>query len=437
MIYLLLLIIVIIFLIVLKLDKDFFSPSAIICESYILATLCAIYNIKTWGINLSIGTVKLILIGIMSFVIPSTFILLFGKKKKHTNVDKNNAEIKFKFKFNNQLMYVLVFTQILTTILYLYYVVKTVGLGFSLSSFSYIMNYYRENTSYGDLESLVPTYVNQLVKISKIVAFINLYNIILNKILYKKNGFKYKIKAYEILSIISFIITSLLRGGRYGLIAFCLGAMVMWKILSDSVYEEKNKLNLKKIIKVMGIIILLVVAFSNLRTFVGRTNNDGIVEYVTKYFGGSIQGLDMFLKNPISKSNIWGKETFYAINRTLSKFGVSESYQMHLEFRTSNGVSIGNVYTAFRSFYYDFGIFGVVFLQVILSIFWTVFYKIIRNDDDYLNFNSKIIFYCMFISCLFLHSYRDNFFSTVISVSTISVIIYFIIIKLLVVLKNK
>ena len=63
-IYLLLELIILIFLISLVITRDIFSPACVMCETYILATVSAIFNIDKWNINLHNNTVKTILFGI-------------------------------------------------------------------------------------------------------------------------------------------------------------------------------------------------------------------------------------------------------------------------------------------------------------------------------------------------------------------------------------
>ena len=87
-IYLLLELIILIFLISLVITRDIFSPACIMCETYILATVSAIFNIDKWGINLHDNTVNTILFGIVSFVIVSVIISLYYK------LNKNKKEVK-------------------------------------------------------------------------------------------------------------------------------------------------------------------------------------------------------------------------------------------------------------------------------------------------------------------------------------------------------
>ena len=76
-------IVLIMWLATLAISKDIFCPSSIICESYIIAILSAIYNIKNWNLELHINTFFVILIRI-NFIFNYIFInrLLHGKKTK-------------------------------------------------------------------------------------------------------------------------------------------------------------------------------------------------------------------------------------------------------------------------------------------------------------------------------------------------------------------
>ena len=120
---------------------------------------------------------------------------------------------------------------------------------------------------------------------------------------------------------------------------------------------------------------------------------------------------------------IWGNETFTALNNDL--FGYSDN--IHLEFRQSNGIWIGNVYTALRNYYQDFGLEGVIVLQIIYSVIMTSLYLIASNKNNKSS-NFILPIYALFGFTLILHSYRDFFFSTIVSFNYINIIIYMFII---------
>ena len=429
-IYLLLTALIIIFLVVLHFDKDFFSPSAMICESYILAVLCAIYNIDYWKINLSKRTMFVIIVGIISFVFTSFIILHTKMENKEKKID-NNCSNNLVYKTNKLIFNFLVIIQIFTAILYLHYVSKVAGGLKSFFSFNEMMNTYREST-YNDVNLLgIPSYVKQLVNISKVTASIAAFNIISSSIKRKKEKEKKKYDLVNIISIIAYTITCLLSGGRYGMIIFFLGMLIMWNILSDLAFKKNKKIEIVKVFKISLIIIILMVSFSKLRYYVGRTNDSNFMSYVTTYFGGSIENIDLYLKNnPRKTSIVFGQRTFSTIHRYLYQLGVENDYQPHSEFmRSINGKSTGNVYTGFRNYYSDFGLLGIIILSAIQSAFWTIFYKKIRNKNNYETIDISLLVYCIFVSGTLLHSYGDYFYGQFISIGTILFIVYGILIK--------
>ena len=93
-----------------------------------------------------------------------------------------------------------------------------------------------------------------------------------------------------------------------------------------------------------------------------------------------------------------------------------------MEFRQSNGVAIGNVYGAIRRYYNDFGIGGVIVLQMIASTFFNTFYYCLKKAS---NNHSKFIY--LFYAYLFYHVYElpidDTFFKNFISFNMITTFI--------------
>ena len=428
-IYFLLAILILVFLLVLYLDKDFFSPSAMICESYILAVLCAIYNVDYWKIDLSYKTMYVILCGVLSFVVTSFFIM---HTKIKTSQDNNKLKNEnYNDKFNKLIFNILVFIQIITAFLYLYYVSRAVGGLKNFLNFEEMMSTYREST-YDDVNLLgIPSYVKQLVNISKVMASLSAFNIIIILLKRKKSkknkesNEKDKIYISYIISIAAYIITCLFSAGRYGMIIYFLSLILMWNLLSNMIFNNIKNIKISKVLKISLIIAILMISFSKLRYYVGRKNDADFMNYITTYFGGSIENFDLYLKNSTSTSNVFGQRTFATIHRYLYQLGIENYYQPHSEFmRSVNGISTGNVYTGFRNYYADFRMIGVIILSALQAIIWTSIYKKIKKESSYNKINLRLILYCIFASGLFLHSYGDYFYGQVVSVGTILVIIY-------------
>lgn len=76
-------------------------------------------------------------------------------------------------------------------------------------------------------------------------------------------------------------------------------------------YEWRKQISRKYIKYMLIAVVLVTVLFSVSRSWVGRTNESGMLEYVTTYAGGSIQLFDLYMQDPEPPSNVFGKETFH------------------------------------------------------------------------------------------------------------------------------
>lgn len=422
MIYVLLIGIIILFIVSYFVSRDVFHPMCLICLAFFLSVFCAILNIQNWEINLSIKTTMIILVGLISFIIPG---IILYKKNNNSNNKIENANI---IKYSKFIILLLLSIQVIFLGLYILWMAKYLGgIGNLFNSNS--MTQFRYDISFNQTISY-PEYISQGIKYSKaliyIYSFIEIHNVILAK--YKKS--KYKISFFYIISLILFFIQTFISGGRSELILLMI-AIVAYIFTINNYYSNKNGTLLgKNLIKIAIIMLIVLYLFSFTRTLVGRTSKDNFIDYISRYFGGSIQLFDMYLENPTPKSNIWGKETFFGINKFLSQIGViNANYTLHLEFRSSNGVSLGNVYTSFRRMIQDFGVSGLIILNFLFGIIMTCYYNFIKNSKSIDKISLKYIFYFMILHSVVLTPFSDFFFSTILSINYLNIAFYMIIIS--------
>lgn len=75
----------------------------------------------------------------------------------------------------------------------------------------------------------------------------------------------------------------------------------------DVLFVEKKiqgysrKFNRKFTFKLLSIVVIVLIAFSNMRFLVGRTNTLNTFDYLAMYIGAPIKLFDMFIQNPPSK----------------------------------------------------------------------------------------------------------------------------------------
>ena len=161
-------------------------------------------------------------------------------------------------------------------------------------------------------------------------------------------------------------------------------------------------------IKTIGILAIAacggLVLFYLSASLVGRINTKGLLEYITFYCGCSIECLNQFFKHPPAASEIFGKETFYNLNLKLYNLGLlnlDKFYPIHLEFRYYGDVMVGNIYTAYRRWIYDFGYIGAMILQGVMAGTMSVFYnklkyRTFKNTGFWLVLYSYIVYTIVF-----------------------------------------
>lgn len=410
--------------VVLIIDKDFFSPPAIICEVFIFSLFILSFNVNKWNVDLSFKTIVIIIVGNITFVITS----LLCRKCILKHSGSNSISSGFKLiklpKFNINILIIFSF---FITIIYVIAFYKSVGGFDSIETLSKAINYYRVSVSYnlGDAKSL-PTLVVQLYKILKMFSLICIYIFINNLFYYKSNGLKYKKDKKYILPIIMCLPLTLLTGNRTEFATMLIAVVIIYNFFSLKTYK---KINFTKILKCVGIVLGVIMMFSLTTNITGRTSNSKGFDYFSIYFGGPLQLFDMYIDSPIEKSTIVGKETFWSLNNFFFKLQGKEEYQIHLEPRHVGSINLGNAYTAYRNIYQDFGFIGIIALQVILSWVLSKMYYKIRFRELSSGISVYVIMYSLMVHVLFFFTFSEQFFNSVISINYLILLILCLMIK--------
>ena len=169
--------------------------------------------------------------------------------------------------------------------------------------------------------------------------------------------------------------------------------------------------------------------FSFSRSFTGRLNKQDPISYITSYAGGSIVLLDKYLQNP-SYSEFFGAEIFQGLYKNLDEIGLVDVPTFHhLEFGYSNGVLVGNTYTSFKTYIHDFGYLGLVVIQIIEAVFYTIFYEKIKKEKHCEKISLTLVLYAILMQPLFLHSISEQLIRTYLCFNTIVLIVLLYIVK--------
>ena len=410
-------------------DRDYMAPPFVFCSVYVISIGGAILNYVKWGLkDYSVEAFIILLSGALLFIIIGFLV----KKVLFNRVPINYQEIEESPRINENIIISTIL--IIMNIVILFLTVKAVKTIGGEGSWGEMMENFRNISSYTmDPIQNIPGYLQQLQKIPVVCAyiysFILIYNITANKALKKD----YILAG---INILIYTLMSLMLSNRLNILAI-VGTILLFYLVLHQGSSQSN--GLKTLFKIFIIFLFLMIIFYLIRLLVGRLNsaNKSFMDYITFYISGPIKLFDLFLKDPIHDSTIWGKETFVSLVGTLRDLGANiPLYLQHKEFRTYNGVELGNVYSAYRNWFADFNLTGTFLLQALFSLFYNLYYYKIQKMD--IN-KHKILFiiYGYMAEGLFLHPIDDWLFSMYFSVGMIIYIILFIVLYLAITKKVK
>lgn len=374
MIYLLLEILVMILVVFLLLCKgDWFNPAVFVPIAFLFSVVCATCNVDLWGINLSTKTFAIIAGGVTLFSIIS----FSQNRKRVSKLSETIARINLS---RWQLTALLIFFCMVTLLYYANVTSSFSALGVSGSGWNEAM--YERRVASADVElssyTNMPTYVVYAYNTMQALSFVILY-IVINNVFAERGLVRQDIPLAICLAI--YLVSVILKGGRLPILEIAFGAACIIWILWHKKHGWRGVIKLTYIVAVVFITVGILIVFSALRDVVGRQSDSDVLSYITSYAGGSIQLFDMYLSDPAFPNTYFGQETFRGIWSALIRHvDVGQAFSWQLEFRYSNGVSLGNVYTAFRYWIHDFGYFGALIILIFYAMFYSRFYDYVSRS---------------------------------------------------------
>lgn len=385
--------------------KDVLQPAVIFSAVYIICILSTIYNIQKWNVNIQLNTLLVLVLGALEFIIISIIInKYYLNKNKQKKLNELNENTNKKLNIDLWKVIVVCVYDIVVLAIYIYNVIAIANQFGGFDTISEALGLFKEHTSY-NLDVQLPQIIGILQKPVIIFAYVFAY-IFVKKFFNSEKKYLAILKnSYYLLPIIAYVIQEYMSSNRLSILSLMIGIGVMILILWNKKHNWAESIKIKYIVVICLIVLIGLVAFYYSAKLVGRKNSNGLLEYITLYCGGSIECLNQYIQDPIQKSDIIGKESFYYLVKNLYSYGfleLEEFYPIHLEFRDYEGTMIGNVYTAYRRWIQDFGIIGMIILQAIMAIFYNIFYNKIKYSNKK-NLDFSIIMYAYMAYPLFLH----------------------------------
>jgi oligosaccharide repeat unit polymerase len=407
---------------------DVFFPANIVLIAFACSLAFAIMEMKKWDISISLNTVGVILIGLTSYVIGTVLASSFKTKIKS---DYKMSFFKYRKAetFEESIPYIPKLTTVFVVIfdiliLYKYFldVRRSASYLGSFKTLGSMIGAYRNAGVSGELIVGISKISAYGYNIVTVFAYLYLY-VLISQIVIKRKNIKDVVIC--LIPICLFGVCSILTGGRNPLIQIFVAAIMMYNLLCKKYKGANYKFNWKFVARMSIIVVIFLIMFSNIRSLVGRTNTMSTFDYLAMYIGAPIKLFDMFLeKPPTTGHTFWGQETFinlWAWWGSIVKDSRMTGLIMNKEYRIYKGIQLGNVYTAFREYYCDFGLVGIIILPMIHSLFFTRFYRKITKSGNRMyrkSFDISILIYSYLSVALAYYSIDDRLFQKFLSKGT-------------------
>lgn len=396
-------------------NRDVFGPSSIVCGVFVFCSYIAIYSSHRLNLNLSFKAYSLLVYGISSISITSILISVFYKLNyKNTNLflETNITYIKI---YNRKLIISI------CSILFLISLISQIKLALSISggSLSNLIYAYRMEMLSGT--ERIPSIVSNMETVNYAIGYLAIYILVNNFFAIKK------VDSLLLLIIIYPCAIGILSGSRVEIIHYFIFFLIIYYYYY---LIDKNKKNIdgKLILKIVLIFASMFLVFYFIKFAIGRQDQLGLVEYISGHLAAPLKLFDLFVnENHITK--YWGEETFTRLLATFMKgSGTDLRYNTYATFRYINGLSLGNVYTAFRAYYADFGLSGIVIVPACISLFSSILYWNFRvhtlNQKAVIN---KNLFLYAYVSYgLFMMFYSNQIMEYMINISFLKMVIVWI-----------
>ncbi len=275
--------------------------------------------------------------------------------------------------------------------------------------------------TYNRLGVSLPRYYGLLNAVAYASGYLIIYESVHNYILTKK------IKTLNLVTILLMLIFMYFGGSRstiFRVITF-VGVIYYVLYMKDNIDLKRYR---KLIAKIFLYSILIVMLFMASISLYGRTNNFNPFHYLFIYVGAPLYNLDFFIQHnnlPI-QSNLFGKQTFYS---WYSYLGAETSnmhyiYSLDLPFlKYSSEYSLGNVYTTFYQFLYDFSYIGIVPLMIVIATYYVFSYDKLKRMPSTSDFKFSLFLYAFLFNDLIMLFFSNRFYETILSIGNIRMLV--------------
>lgn len=327
-------------------------------------SLVFLINASGWGIELRPKTILLIIGSLLFMFLGERFCKKTTLYGGHNVNSLNNDEMLAVKKTSIMVMFLIGIIVIILD----YKHVLDVARGVGYAGGSFVLNYARKAYLYDNVENNIFVAMIQYFVIA--FGYVNIAILIRDV---TKNGLR-KLKKRYIFGIAPLLLLYVLSTGRTGFLQVFMYSISMFLLC---LYRRNGviRINNKKAIGILYKGILVIgISFVLLGMLTGKTQKSSVMQIIGEYFGSGIAALNTWIEGKYlyaSRSSLIGEETFRSLYQLIARFVNIPMSSSLKEFISFNNGDTTNVYTAFRDYYSDFGMFGTWMIEFMMGFFLT------------------------------------------------------------------
>lgn len=397
--------------------KDILAPGSIFCLITTIYSAFILAVANEYEITLHSQT---ILIFLVAFGIITILSAIFSLKYKNTDSETHPPKIIF---VDDKFVLLICFLQLIVIIWNIVYLISNTS---TYNIFNAI-KIYDQISKFGDSSILTGRNIiyRLMASICYEASYLILYVYFNNLVALKKSNI------YQLFAIILLIVQLILGGGRSSLFQVITMAIIIvyFSYIRSKSSRKKLKKFTRKYILYIAIFAIVIIATSNLVRDVGGLD---LKNYVFLYTAGSIVNLDIFLQKyyiTLFKgiSTMFGRYTFTGVYSELSPYlnltGVNNFSSINVFQYSPNGHLLGNVYTTFYAFIYDFGYFGVIPLFLIICLYYVPTYFKCKYKSSNTKFDFSLYIFAYLYNNFIMLEFSNRFYENVVNLHFLNFVI--------------
>ena len=383
-------------------NKELTAPSFVFSLSFLFSSIWALAFKQEWLLDsLHLNTFLVIVGGNILFLIVSRFISIFFKKNDKTNMKDVEVDSFIKI--------ICIIYMILVIILSIRSLLNATG--YSWGNILGAVKYYDSVNKFGSEYIGLSKTVFQLRYLSFAFTYWYMYLFDYKILMKKKVDFSY------LIIILLGLLSTLVTGARMIGVCMIFAGIGMYLLLLILNKNNGFKISKKAIFRIIAIPVILLFLFPKLTYMVGRNVNTTNTYYLAIYCGAEIKNLDLYLQEygnsvKTDKHNMTFKNL---VDWLGPKLGYKDTYKFDQPFRSINGNTLGNVYTTFYSYIYDYGYMGMIVLVSIMSFICQFVYEKCKSLKELSKPSIWILIYGYIFGTLVLVFYTNRFYEQVFS----------------------